>query len=116
MRRIHHCISAALVLGFLHTTSAQGPAKKPDAPAKEPEWVTYDEKGVNLLIRYLKEGEEPIVLFMAMDTLARMGPKAKPAVPALIETVKHPNGRIRIEAARTLIDLDAETEVAFRSL
>jgi hypothetical protein len=48
---------------------------------------------------------------MALDTLARMGAQAKPAVPAIVETLRRTEGRVRIEAARTLIDPNAEARV-----
>jgi HEAT repeat protein len=109
------CLWSAVAL-CLTTVTAQEPPSATARPETEDEWVSYDDAGVKVLVRYLKQEKDEMVLLMSLDTLARMEAKAKPAVPAIVETLKHPRWRIRLEAARTLIDVGAETEVAFRTL
>jgi HEAT repeat protein len=109
-------VLAVPVLALCSAAWAEEPPKQPAGPKKEGEWVTYDEAGVKVLIRYLKEEKESIVLRVSLDTLSRLGTKAKPAVPAIVEMLKHPEWSIKLEAARTLIDIDAETKVAVQTL
>jgi HEAT repeat protein len=97
-------------------TPAGEPGEKPAKPAKESEWVTKDEAGVKVLIRYLKEEKEPIVLLTSLETLASMGARAKPAVPTIVEHLKHAQVWVRIAAARTLIDLNEDTDKAVQTL
>jgi HEAT repeat protein len=107
--------SALVALSCLPRLGAQWAAQQ-KRPTREPEWVTYDEAGVKVMIRYLKKERKEIVLVMCLDTLARMGAKAKPAVPAILETLEHPAWWVKVAAARALIDLGAETEKGFRTL
>src|SRR5690349_5888180 len=97
---------------------AQQPEKKA-AARTESDWVTNDEKGVRVLIGYLKDKDDFIVCF-ALDSLARMADKTKTAipspVPAICDRLKNGSWPVRIEAARTLIDLNAETELAHKTL
>jgi HEAT repeat protein len=96
---------------------AQESAWRPAGPKNDAEWVTYDDAGVKVLIRYLrKQGQEAMVLHLSLDTLARLGAKAKPAIPAIVETLKNPDWGIKLQAARTLLDLNAETKAAVRTL
>jgi HEAT repeat protein len=78
--------------------------------------VTQDEAGVKVLIRYLEEEKEVLLLRASLETLAGMGTKARPAVPAVVKTLRHPEYRVRVEAARTLLDLDANSDAAVRAL
>ena len=114
MRGIYFC-SIISVLVSLQNVMAQEPPRKTAPLTKEPGWVTYDDAGLKVLIRYLKEKEE-IVLRMSLDTLARMGTKANPAASVIVEMLKHPDWQIKMEATRTLFDIDSETEAAFRVL
>jgi HEAT repeat protein len=106
----------ALALTVLHSAAAEELKFFQAAPGKDFEWVTPDDAGVKVLIRYLQKEQEPVVLIATLDSLARMGARAKPALPAIVETLKRSEGQVRIEAARTLLDLGSETELAFRTL
>jgi HEAT repeat protein len=108
--------SAVVGLACLYPVTAGEAAWRYQKSSTEGEWVTYDEAGVKVLIAYLRHEKEELVLRMSLDTLARMGAKAKAAVPAIVETLKHPDWRIKLEAARTLFDVGAETEAALRTL
>ena len=84
--------------------------------AQGSEWIDPNNPAsVGPLIRCLRDKEQ-IVRFAALETLASMGRKAKPAVPALVKLLKHPDGSLRIRVAWTLIDLNAETDAAFQAL
>jgi hypothetical protein len=98
---------------FVPHASGQEAEKKP--PTKESDWVTNDAAGVKVLIGYLK-GKDEDTVFVGLDALARMGDKAKPAIPAIRDCLKHESWYVKFEAARTLIDLDVETELAHKTL
>ena len=87
----------------------------PVAGAQENPWVTNDEKGVRILIGYL-ENKDPVAVRLALVGLAGMEKKGKPAIPAIKKTLRHPDGCIRIEAARTLLDLNVDTDSAIRTI
>jgi HEAT repeat protein len=85
------------------------------APKQETEWLGPYEKSRPALIRLLERKDESGRI-LALATLAVMGRKAKPAVPAIVKTLNDPKGRVRIEAALTLLYLDVETEAAVGAL
>ena len=113
-----------MILGVLSSSlfgtwvSAQQPEKKA-AAANESEWIGNDEKGVRVLIGYLKDKDDYIVC-IALDALARMGDITKTAIPspipAICDRLKNGSWVVRVEAATTLIDLNAETELAHKTL
>jgi hypothetical protein len=121
------------LLAFLPSASfiprAEPPADEqqpPEAPipaevnlgiqGDEPEWIdSLDPKSVRPLIRCLEANEE-IVQDAALQTLATMGDKALPAVPAIITLLRHPNGSVRLEAAKTLFHLNCGITQALRTL
>ena len=85
--------------------------------------VTYDEARIQALIRDLKPEFEPdlnveqsYVVSTSLDILARLGDRAQPAVPGIAELLKHPDWRTKLEAARTLSDMNAETAAVVRAL
>jgi hypothetical protein len=74
---MHKLLPLSLVpLTFLHGVTTQESKKDSAPPAKEAEWVTFDDAGIKVLVGYLKEEKREIVLLMALDTLARMGAQA----------------------------------------
>src|SRR5262245_48016610 len=100
-------LAALAVAGWLGATAL--PARAAAPPPKRGEWITYDEGGAKALIRELKQSNDEVVLRMALDTLARLGPTARPAVPAIVELLKRSRGKIQLDAALALLDLNTET-------
>jgi hypothetical protein len=109
-------LSSMLLGGFL---AAQEQGKSPAAAVKESDWVTNDEKGVRVLVGYLSKEDDNTICF-SLDALARMGDKTKTAfpspIPAICSTLKKGSWVVKIEAARTLIDLNTELELAHKTL
>jgi hypothetical protein len=82
----------------------------------EREWVeSGNPASLPLLVRYLRSREELIQL-AALAELAGMGVPARSAAPAILQALHDPKGSIRVEAAKTLISLNARTEAAVRAL
>jgi HEAT repeat protein len=88
----------------------------PAERAAESEWVeSGNSANIPLLIRYLGSSDE-IAQGMALAEFAGMGPKAKPAVPAILAALSDPKCLIRVEAAATLIHMDVQSKAAIRAL
>jgi HEAT repeat protein len=82
----------------------------------EPEWVeSGNPASLPLLVRYLRS-EEEITQLAALAEFAGLGAKARSAVLAILQALRDPKGSIRVEAAMTLISLNARTEAAIRAL
>jgi HEAT repeat protein len=109
-------LSSLLLGAFL---SAQEQGKKAAAAANDSDWIMNDEKGVRVAIGYLKQKDDYTVC-LALDALARMADKTRTAipspVPAICDCLKNGSWLVKIEAARTLIDLNAEAELAHKTL
>jgi HEAT repeat protein len=88
----------------------------PGEEAAQPGWVAHgDPASIPLLIRYLKD-EDEVVKLAALAECASLGPKAKRAVPVILGALRDPKSTIRVEAATTLIHMNARMEEAVRAL
>jgi HEAT repeat protein len=99
--------AACLLVGAL--LLAPGIAAGQDNP-----WVMNDEKSVRILIEYLEK--DPATAPAALHHLATLGKRAAPAIPAIKKVLQHDDGHLRIEAARTLLDLEVDTELAIAAI
>lgn len=80
------------------------------------EWVESGKaESMPLLIRYLRSREEMVQLAALME-FAGMGPAARPAVSVIVKALSDPKGSVRVEAAATLIHLNARSKVAVHTL
>jgi len=82
----------------------------------ETDWIESGSvASIPLLIRHLKDDDE-LVQLAALQEFAGMGAKARRAAPAILEALKCPKGRVRIEAAVTLIQMDLQSSAAISAL
>ena len=72
---------------------------------------------IDQLIRQMKDPDDSVRI-KAAHALGRLGPKAKAAVPALIETLndKKPRYTVRVAAAQALAEIGPDAEAAIPAL
>jgi HEAT repeat protein len=100
----------------IHEPSKLAGDEPPAAPDAESEWVVSgSEESIPLLIRYLR-GQHVVSQRMALREFAAMGPKARPAVPAILAVLNDPKSQLRVWAAATLIHIGVETDAAVHTL
>jgi HEAT repeat protein len=72
-----------------------------------------EDTAVTTLTEILKDSEAtPEVRRFALDTLAEIGPNAKPALPQITEALTHESPAVRLSAARAVWQVDRKAPIA----